>query len=288
MRKRLPIRRSRAATFSRFAGVVAIPVIVIGTLLHRGGHIDATSLFAILAAGFLLALLGVAAGVAALVAVWRDGARGTGEAVRGLFFGLIALSPALAVAGGAIYYPRLTDVSTDLANPPPVGPAGAQADPAGDLKPDLQHAAYPDIVPRRFPVGTAQLFRAVEQVIKERGWTVASQLAPAMNDDPATIRVEAHSLVLGLVDDLTVRILPDPVGARLDIRSASRVGAHDLGANARRIRDLLASVDAVLTEAYGITEIQESDTAPVEILPDDLDKPNEPDIPVPGDKPPQS
>ncbi|PTW62158.1 uncharacterized protein DUF1499 [Breoghania corrubedonensis] len=285
MRKRLPIRRSRAATFSRFAGVVAIPVVVIGALLHRGGHIDSTALFAILAVGFALALVAVAAGVGALAAVWRDGARGTGAAIRGLFFGLIALSPAIVVAGAAIYYPRLTDVSTDLETPPKLALSKGDTKPGGHLRPQVQRAAYPDIVPRRFPVGTAQLYRAVEQVIKERGWTIAAHLAPAMNDDPAAIQIETHSLVLGFVDDVTVRILPDPIGARLDIRSASRTGAHDLGVNARRIRDLLASVDAVLTEAYGITEVQESDTAPVEVLPDDFDKPAEPEIPVPGDKP---
>lgn len=285
MRKRLPIRRSSAATYSRFAGVVAIPVIVLGAMLHRSGHIDTTTLFAILSVGFALALSAVVASGIGLLAVWQRGARGTGAALRGLFFGLIALAPALVVAGAVIYYPRLTDISTDLETPPALEITSERPEGESDLQPDLQKAAYPDIVPRRFPVGTAQLFAAVDQVIKSRGWTVAQQLAPAMNDDPGAIQVETHSLLLGFIDDMTVRIRPDPIGARMDIRSASRVGAHDLGANARRIRGFLESVDAVLTEAYGITDMPESDTAPVEGLPEEYEKLNEPEIPVPGDKP---
>ncbi|MDJ0932355.1 DUF1499 domain-containing protein [Breoghania sp.] len=285
MRKRLSIRRSSAAKFSRFAGIVAIPVLVIGTLLHRGERIDSTTLFAILGLGFVLAFVAVAAAVTALTAVWRQGARGTGDAVLGLIFGLIALAPAIGVAGATLYYPRLTDISTDLERPPRLAPSPRRSNPGGHLNPKLQRSAYPNIVPRRFPVGTAQLYGAVEQVIKERGWMIGPHLAPAINDDPAAIRIETHTPILGFVDDMSVRILPDPIGARLDIRSASRVGDHDLGANARRIRDLLTGVDTVLTEAYGITEVQDADTAPLELPPEDYETPGEPEIPVPGDKP---
>ena len=36
---------------------------------------------------------------------------------------------------------------------------------------------------------------------------------------------------------------PDGQGTRVDVRSASRYGTHDLGANASRIRRLLADID---------------------------------------------
>lgn len=285
MRKRLPIRHSRAATISHYAGVLAIPVLVIGALLHRAGIIDAFALYAILAAGFALALAAVLGAGSAFIAIWRDDARGLGKALRGFILGVIALTPALAVGGAAVYYPRLTDISTDLDTPPKLAPSPRRTRPGGHLDPELQRAAYPDIVPRRFPIGTAQLYAAVEQVIEARGWSLGPHIAPAMNDDPAAIRLEAQTLLLGFTDDMTVRILPDPMGSRLDIRSASRVGEHDLGENARRIRSFLGSLDAVLTEAYGIAEAPESDTAPVEFLPEELDKQDEPDIPVPGEKP---
>ncbi|WP_319772303.1 DUF1499 domain-containing protein [Breoghania sp.] len=291
MRKRLPIRRAKAANYSRFAGVVSIPVIGIAAALHRGGHLDTVALFSVLGFGFALALSAVVAAIAAIAAIWNRGAPGVGDAVFGLICGLIALTPAAAVTTATILYPRLTDISTDLDSPPRLALSQNRAQPDGHLRPAAQRTAYPDIVPRRFPVGTSQLYAAVEQVIEDKGWTIEAHLAPAMNDDPAVIRVEARTLLLGFVDDVTVRILPDAIGSRLDIRSASRLGEHDLGTNARRIRSLLAGVDRVLTEAYGITEVQESDTAPAESVPLEYEKlddgPDEPDVPVPGDKPGQ-
>ena len=42
-----------------------------------------------------------------------------------------------------------------------------------------------------------------------------------------------------------------PSGSRIDLRSSSRWGDHDLGANARRIRDFFTELDAAVVEAYG-------------------------------------
>jgi uncharacterized protein (DUF1499 family) len=39
-----------------------------------------------------------------------------------------------------------------------------------------------------------------------------------------------------------VRIRPEGTGSRIDVRSVSRVGRSDVGANAARIRDYLAKL----------------------------------------------
>ena len=44
-------------------------------------------------------------------------------------------------------------------------------------------------------------------------------------------------------DDIVVRIRADGTGSRVDIRSKSRVGESDLGVNARRIREFIATVE---------------------------------------------
>jgi uncharacterized protein (DUF1499 family) len=41
---------------------------------------------------------------------------------------------------------------------------------------------------------------------------------------------------------VVVRIRPEGAGSRLDVRSKSRVGRSDVGANARRIRRFLAQL----------------------------------------------
>jgi hypothetical protein len=44
-----------------------------------------------------------------------------------------------------------------------------------------------------------------------------------------------------------VRIRATGDGTRIDARSASRYGRNDLGSNAARVRDLIASIDDVLS-----------------------------------------
>jgi len=45
-------------------------------------------------------------------------------------------------------------------------------------------------------------------------------------------------------DDVVVRVAPATNGSRIDVRSVSRVGRSDLGANARRIRMFLTALSA--------------------------------------------
>ena len=58
------------------------------------------------------------------------------------------------------------------------------------------------------------------------------------NSDPATGIIEASysSFWFGFVDDIVIRIRPAGSGSEIDLRSVSRVGQGDLGANASRIR----------------------------------------------------
>jgi hypothetical protein len=51
---------------------------------------------------------------------------------------------------------------------------------------------------------------------------------------------------MGFREDVVVRVRPDGDGARLDVRSASRYGPHDLGGNAARITRLVNEIDEIL------------------------------------------
>jgi len=60
--------------------------------------------------------------------------------------------------------------------------------------------------------------------------------------DPATGRIEAtdSTFWFGFIDDVVVRLTPETDGGtRVDVRSVSRVGLGDAGANARRVRNFL-------------------------------------------------
>jgi hypothetical protein len=51
-------------------------------------------------------------------------------------------------------------------------------------------------------------------------------------------------------------------GTRVDMRSASRVGAHDFGANASRIRSMLEDIDDVVGSAPDPRSVQEKKPPP--------------------------
>jgi uncharacterized protein (DUF1499 family) len=63
------------------------------------------------------------------------------------------------------------------------------------------------------------------------GWEIVAA-------DPAHGRIEATDTTrfFGFKDDVVIRIRPEGSGSRVDVRSKSRVGRSDVGANAARIR----------------------------------------------------
>ena len=74
-------------------------------------------------------------------------------------------------------------------------------------------------------------FKKVDKVAMAMGWDVVARA-------PGDGRIEAidQDTWFGLKDDIVVRIRADGDGSRVDIRSKSRAGSTDLGANAQRIR----------------------------------------------------
>ncbi len=85
-----------------------------------------------------------------------------------------------------------------------------------------------------------------------RVWDTAVALSQEMprwnvltaNEDKGLIQAEARTRLFKFTDDVTIRIrLDDNALTRVDLRSASRRGVHDLGTNARRIARFLERLD---------------------------------------------
>jgi len=89
----------------------------------------------------------------------------------------------------------------------------------------------------RFHVYEGHGARLVEATARSFGWDIASAM-------PAEGRLEATDTTrwFGFKDDVVVRVVSIPEGSRVDVRSVSRIGRSDLGANARRIRGFLAAL----------------------------------------------
>jgi uncharacterized protein (DUF1499 family) len=142
--------------------------------------------------------------------------------------------------------PPIHDITTDTTNPPQfvdVTPLRIDApnpvDYPGEEIADQQREAYPDIQPLELSQSAGQTFSRALQTARDLGWEIVSAV-------PADGRIEATATTLwfGFKDDVVIRITPVGAGSRLDIRSKSRAGRSDIGANAARIRKFVRTFNA--------------------------------------------
>ncbi len=218
--------------------ILSLLLVVAGALSYRLGILP----FSLAFYGFGLGLLASALlTMAAAAMVFRGLARR--QPVGGLLAVMLAcVTPVLVViytVGIAGFQaPPIHDISTDVMNPPVFTFAQSQRKPddnsldyGGEKLAAQQRQAYPDIKPLQLAVSQEQAWSAVLTVIDQLGWQL-------LGEDAARGQIEAvdRTPIMGFADDIIVRIKPQGEGVQIDLRSVSRVGVSDLGANAKRIR----------------------------------------------------
>lgn len=167
--------------------------------------------------------------------------RGFGYALAAMAIGAATMAGPLTLMWRARQVPPIHDISTDTDNPPQfvaVLPlrAGA-ANPATYGGPDIaaqQKKTFPHIVPLALPVPPKEALARALAVAHGMGWTIID----TARDDG---RIEATDTTpfFGFKDDVVIRVTAAPPGSTIDVRSVSRIGRSDLGANARRIERFL-------------------------------------------------
>lgn len=191
----------------------------------------------------LSGLMGLAAIVASAIAALRF------RAWFPSLVGMLGCLPLIAVAAGTIdglRYPPINDVATDLADPPALAHAATLPElagrdlafPAGNAEVVAEH--YPKLKPlhlKEAPLQVHQRARAIA-ASKQFVWTITKE-----GENYSGFEAVAETRLFKWKDDVVVRIRPDGEGACVvDLRSRSREGKGDLGANARRIRHFLEAL----------------------------------------------
>ena len=100
---------------------------------------------------------------------------------------------------------------------------------------------YPMIAPLVTAATPEAAYAAALATVEARGWAIV--VAEPTN---GLIDATEESFWFGFKDDIMIRIRSEGEGSRIDIRSTSRVGLSDLGANAKRIRDVLDEIETRL------------------------------------------
>jgi uncharacterized protein (DUF1499 family) len=185
-----------------------------------------------------------AAAVAVLLFVVRPRSGGVIPLLLGLLLGLGAAFVPWRWMQQARRVPPIHDITTDPDRPPrfvAVLPLRAGApNPAtygGSEVADAQRRSYPDIKPLLLSVPAGAAYSRALTSARGMGWELVAS-------DSSTGRIEATATTpwFGFKDDVVVRVRPEGSGSRIDVRSVSRVGKSDVGANAKRIRAYLADV----------------------------------------------
>jgi uncharacterized protein (DUF1499 family) len=248
---------SRPARWSPFVAWFAGAVTLMAVLLIRFERVEYPAGFTVLGAGLALALLAVLFSGLAFVRIWQEGRQGLGSAVRGLVIALAVLAYPSWFAVKAATLPKINDITTDTENPPAFSRSRAALEARGwrvppDVPPEVREAqreAYLEIAPLTLDVPPEEAFDLVRKAAENRGWTIIEAVKPGGRVGLGRLEAVDRTFLLRLPDDVTVRIRPRADGTRIDIRSASRIGTHDLGANAARIRAFLEEVSNLALNA---------------------------------------
>ena len=204
---------------------------------------------------FALAFIGcgcvLAFGLFALVRIWQRGWPGGSNAVTGMVIAICLLAWPLGAMVKTGDYPVIYDVATDVANPPQFVFASAKRPPGAhnaDYRPEFaefQKRAYRDLRTMKIQRPPEEMMEIVRKALQRKGMILQGEVPyGARGQNLGQLEAVDRTLVLGFYDDVAVRVRADRNGSAIDIRSASRFGKTDFGANAARIRALRTEIVA--------------------------------------------
>lgn len=134
--------------------------------------------------------------------------------------------------------PFIHQVATDTTNLPEFNVViGLRGDSSNPLAYDhatlapLQQEFYPELQPILSELNTEQAFTQAVNTAMALGWKVV-----AKNKQQGIVEAVDSTLIWGFKDDVVIRIQQTQAGSKIDLRSISRIGGSDLGANAARIK----------------------------------------------------
>ncbi|MGB7406559.1 MAG: DUF1499 domain-containing protein [Pacificimonas sp.] len=234
----------------RFTHWVFIAACTVALVIVLAGPLVRFDLVAFRTMFGILSNATIAAGVIALIALvaiiidWR--------AKRGVLKALLAFAIAgvpflfmMSLASGAQSVPAIHDITTDTDDPPAfvaVLPLRADAPNPPDYDPEVgaqQIDGYPDLQSLSLPVAPPEAFARAEAALDAEGLEIIAS-------EPEEGRLEATATTawFGFKDDVVIRVRSaGETSSVVDIRSKSRMGMSDLGANAARIEALLARIE---------------------------------------------
>lgn len=251
-------RVSKLATVSMAFVGVSLPALALGAF---GAHFEILPTFAGFGIFFLGIFLGILAFITGGIGLIHT-RKGKGMLGRHLAAGAFVIGGAILVSAVGLavpsgeYAPPINDITTSPTDPPLFEFAGQAGSNRGqDMNypaafAALQQEAYPDIQPMEISSPAADTFALVLSAADKLQWVVT-----ANNETTLTLEATDTTSFFHFVDDVIVRVRPSEMSpettSTVDIRSRSRMGQGDMGANAARIRNFRDALENLrITETH--------------------------------------
>ena len=181
-------------------------------------------------------VVGLAAAGAAIVGLVlpRERAQSGPLLVAALLLGAASAAVPLDYVRRVKTLPYINDITTDTDRPPQFSSPKAYESHFAEF----QRRPYPNVRPLELPLPPRQAFARAAEAARGHGWEIT-----ALDESAGRIEAVVTTRWFGFRDDVVIRIAPAGAGTRVDMRSKSRVGRSDVGANANRIEDFLVRME---------------------------------------------
>lgn len=260
-------RVSPSAEWAKRVAYFALVLLVTAGIGHRYGFVETIVFLWTLALVAGLALLGLVLAAGGFARLWVHGDKAGRASLAATLLSLLILTPFGFGAWLYLKLPALTDISTDLEQPPHFIKAQlARTGQMNEIMPisaeaaTLQLQAYPGVAGRRFDVSPDRVLAALAPVIAAHGWRVDSPLPASAPVTEFSFEMEAPGYFLRFPADAVIRLSEESESTFVDMRMATRYGRHDLGANARHISIFMAQLAAEIErQSLQIIDIPPSD-----------------------------
>lgn len=241
-----------APALARWTGRISLfslVLIVFAISGHRFFGLATPVLLDLLKVAFAGVLLSLVTALIAAVHVWRHGGSGGARIVVSLAIGLGILAWPLTLLPDVQRLPMINDITTDTVSPPEFTSLADVRSAAGRAAYDatgfaaLQRKSYPDIVPMDVNRSVEETFDLVVDAVRRQRMRIVRETPPGdENGRVGSLEAVDRTMIIGFNDDVAIRVTGDDTASRVDIRSASRYGRHDLGRNVERVRGLMREI----------------------------------------------
>ncbi len=250
MRPDRPLEPSIFVRWTSRIAVFSVVLLITAAFLHRLFGLPTPEALNLAYVAFAGAVFSLLLALASTIGIWRTGRPGTSRVVFGTLVSLGLLLWPMIFVPDFEQLPKINDVTTDAVTPPPFimlakarGPSANSTDYPGDDFALKQAAAYPDIKPIKINRSSEEAFELAADAVRRLEMEIVRQEAPNLEaGKPGVLEAVDRTLIVGFYDDVAIRVTGDANGARIDVRSASRYGAHDFGRNADRTRLILKEI----------------------------------------------